>query len=47
MMPVQAMSFLYVRGLARGDHHQEELKALCAEAKVSSDNRDARSALDA
>jgi hydroxymethylglutaryl-CoA synthase len=35
MMPVQAMSFLYVRGLARGDHHQEELKALCDEAGVS------------
>ena len=24
-MPVQAMSFLYVRGLARGDHHHDEL----------------------
>jgi hydroxymethylglutaryl-CoA synthase len=35
MMPVQAMSFLYVRGLARGDHHREELKALCNEAGVS------------
>src|SRR6187399_1491267 len=35
LMPVQAMSFLYVRGLARGDHRHEELKALCAEAKVS------------
>lgn len=34
-MPVQAMSFLYVRGLARGDHHQEELQGLCDEAKVS------------
>lgn len=34
-MPIQAMSFLYVRGLARGDHHQDELKELCAEAKVS------------
>jgi hydroxymethylglutaryl-CoA synthase len=29
------MSFLYVRGLSRGDHHQEELAALCAEARVS------------
>jgi len=37
MMPVQAMSFLYVRGLARGDHHQGELLALCAEAGVSAD----------
>jgi hydroxymethylglutaryl-CoA synthase len=35
LMPVQAMSFLYVRGLARGDHRHEELRALCAEAKVS------------
>ncbi len=35
MMPIQAMSFLYVRGLARGDHHQEELRALCNEAGVS------------
>jgi len=35
LMPVQAMSFLYVRGLARGDHHHDELKALCAEAGAS------------
>jgi hydroxymethylglutaryl-CoA synthase len=35
LMPVQAMSFLYVRGLARGDHRHEELKALCAEANVA------------
>jgi hydroxymethylglutaryl-CoA synthase len=34
LMPVQAMSFLYVRGLARGDHHKEELAELCAEARV-------------
>jgi hydroxymethylglutaryl-CoA synthase len=34
LMPVQAMAFLYVRGLARGDHHQEEFQALCAEAGV-------------
>jgi hydroxymethylglutaryl-CoA synthase len=32
LMPVQAMSFLYVRGLARGDHHHDELRALCQEA---------------
>jgi hydroxymethylglutaryl-CoA synthase len=35
LMPVQAMSFLYVRGLARGDHRHDELRALCAEAQVS------------
>jgi hydroxymethylglutaryl-CoA synthase len=35
LMPVQAMSFLYVRGLARGDHHHDELRALCTEAGVS------------
>jgi hydroxymethylglutaryl-CoA synthase len=35
LMPVQAMSFLYVRGLARGDHHHDELRALCAEAGAS------------
>ena len=35
LMPVRAMSFLYVRGLARGDHHQQELAELCAEAQVS------------
>ncbi len=34
LMPVRAMSFLYVRGLARGDHHQDELQELCAEAKI-------------
>jgi len=38
MMPVQAMSFLYVRGLARGDHHHDELRALCQEAGVSFDD---------
>jgi hydroxymethylglutaryl-CoA synthase len=37
MMPVQAMSFLYIRGMARGDHYQDELRELCAEAKVSFD----------
>jgi hydroxymethylglutaryl-CoA synthase len=38
LMPVQAMSFLYVRGLARGDHRHAELRALCDEAKVSFDD---------
>ncbi len=33
-MPVSAMAFLYVRGLARSDHHAEELAELCAEAGV-------------
>ena len=33
-MPVSAMSFLYVRGLARSDHHQEELQAVCDAADV-------------
>ncbi len=33
-MPVQAMSFLYVRGLARGDHRHDELRELCSEAGV-------------
>jgi hydroxymethylglutaryl-CoA synthase len=37
LMPVQAMSFLYVRGLARGDHRQDELRALCGEAGVGFD----------
>jgi hydroxymethylglutaryl-CoA synthase len=37
LMPVQAMSFLYVRGLARGDHHHDELRALCQEAGVDFD----------
>jgi hydroxymethylglutaryl-CoA synthase len=35
MMPIQAMSFLYVRGLARGDHHHAEFKTLCNESCVS------------
>jgi hydroxymethylglutaryl-CoA synthase len=34
LMPVQAMSFLYVRGLARGDHHHEELQKLCTLSEV-------------
>jgi hydroxymethylglutaryl-CoA synthase len=37
MMPVQAMSFLYVRGMARGDHYQDELHALCESAGVTLD----------
>jgi len=37
MMPVQAMSFLYVRGLARGHNHHDELRALCEEAGASFD----------
>ena len=48
MMPVQAMSFLYVRGLARGDHRQDELRQLCADAGVEVDAlvREAQSAPD-
>ena len=42
LMPVQAMSFLYVRGLARGDHRANELEKLCAEAGVSIERRAAR-----
>jgi hydroxymethylglutaryl-CoA synthase len=38
LMPVQAMSFLYVRGLARGDHHRAELSRLCEKAAVSVDD---------
>lgn len=38
MMPVQAMSFLYVRGLARGQNHQDELSALCEKAGVALDD---------
>jgi hydroxymethylglutaryl-CoA synthase len=48
LMPVQAMSFLYVRGLARGDHHHDELRALCQEAGVAFDEvlRETRSSPD-
>jgi len=48
LMPVRAMSFLYVRGLARGDHHRDELSELCAEAKVNIDDvvREATSSPD-
>jgi hydroxymethylglutaryl-CoA synthase len=35
-MPIQAMSFLYVRGLARSSHHREELDELCEAAGVAS-----------
>jgi hydroxymethylglutaryl-CoA synthase len=35
LMPVQAMSFLYVRGLARGSNHHDELAELCRAAEVS------------
>ncbi len=34
MMPIQAMSVLYVRGMARGDHRHDELRILCGEAGV-------------
>jgi len=37
MLPIQAMSFLYARGLSRGDHHHAELKALCDKAGVSTE----------
>jgi hydroxymethylglutaryl-CoA synthase len=33
-MPIQAMSFLYVRGLTRSPEQREELEALCAAAGV-------------
>lgn len=48
LMPVQAMSFLYVRGLARGNHHHDELREICEEAKVSFDDvmRETRSSPD-
>ena len=47
-MPIQAMSFLYVRALARGDHRHDELRALAAEAGVSFDDiiREAQSKPD-
>jgi hydroxymethylglutaryl-CoA synthase len=38
LMPVQAMSFLYARGLARGDNHHDELRQLCEQAGVSFDD---------
>lgn len=33
-MPISAMSFLYVRGLARSDHHMQELEEICTSAGV-------------
>jgi hydroxymethylglutaryl-CoA synthase len=36
-MPIQAMSFLYVRGLARSERHGEELQELCKEAGVTTE----------
>ncbi|NIR59387.1 MAG: hydroxymethylglutaryl-CoA synthase family protein, partial [Gammaproteobacteria bacterium] len=41
MMPVQAMSFLYVRGMARGDHYRDQLAELCTEAGVGIEDVDA------
>lgn len=35
LMPVQAMSFLYVRGLARSARRREWLESLCDQAQVS------------
>ena len=37
-MPIAAMSFLYVRGLARSDHHRQELADLAREANVAVDD---------
>lgn len=37
-MPISAMSFLYVRGLARSEHHNDELVILCTAAGVSPDD---------
>lgn len=37
-MPIAAMSFLYVRGLAKSDHHRQELEDLAREAAVSADD---------
>lgn len=36
-MPISAMSFLYMRGLARSHHHQDEFREICAAAEVSPD----------
>jgi hydroxymethylglutaryl-CoA synthase len=33
-MPISAMSFLYMRGLARSDHHREEFLQICQAAEV-------------
>jgi hydroxymethylglutaryl-CoA synthase len=47
-MPIQAMSFLHVRGMARGVHHHDELRELCQEALVAYDQviEESRSAPD-
>ena len=47
-IPIQAMSFLYVRGMARGTRHHEALKKLCQQAGVSYDEviEESRSAPD-
>jgi hydroxymethylglutaryl-CoA synthase len=37
-MPISAMSFLYTRGLARSEHHQDEFEEICATAGVSPDD---------
>jgi hydroxymethylglutaryl-CoA synthase len=36
-MPISAMSFLYVRGLARSTHHRDELEQICRDASVPID----------
>ena len=48
MMPIQAMSFLFARGLARSTSgpNKERLEALCAKAKVSIDAVRADAAAD-
>ena len=46
MMPVQAMSFLYVRGMARGDHHHDELRALVPGSRRRVRGRAERDAID-
>lgn len=33
-MPISAMSFLYMRGLARSDHHVDEFREICKAAEV-------------
>jgi hydroxymethylglutaryl-CoA synthase len=47
-MPIQAMSFLYVRGMARGVRHHDELRELCQEADIPYDQviKESRSAPD-
>ena len=47
-MPISAMSFLYVRGLARSEHHRDEFLELCKGAEVSPEEvtREAESSPD-